>query len=151
MIRLTWGNLRDQRFMEPLGRIFETKGVGWELKHKLMVLGELIQGQQKLLDKSYQELLLQFCTVDPSDKNMRKIKEETKAEFDKALEAFHATEFECKITKFDPLKLDEKVGLSAADLMSLKPILHPFELPGETTPLKAVPKEQPATAPTPAH
>lgn len=150
MIKLTWGNLRDHDFMQAIGRLYG-KPMGYGVGMAFALLGKEMKKQQKLCDTVHEGLLKKFGTADPEKKGYYKLNEGTTAEYQAELEKLNATAFEVRVERFNSEKLSEVVEFSPQDWMILEPILTPFELPTEKTPLKAVPSNQSEVPAPPGH
>ena len=146
MIKITWGNLRDREFMGALGKLYG-QPMDYADGMKFALVGREIKKQQKLCDQVHEGLLKKFGTPDPEKRGFYKLHEETKEEYAKEIEKLDATVFEVKVEKFNAQNLSKSIKFSPQDLMMLEPLLQPFELASEATPLKAVPSEPQAEAP----
>lgn len=130
MITITWGNLRDQTFMQALGKLY-SQPMGYESGLKFALIGKQIKNQQKLCDEVHEGILKKFGTADTEKKGFYKLNEETKDQYAAEMKKLEATEFHVRVSKFNSLELSEVIKFSPQDLMILEPLFEPFEIPSD--------------------
>jgi hypothetical protein len=126
MIKLTWGELRDNEFMHALEGLFEKKQ-GYDVAMKIALLGEEIKKQRTLLNNAHEALLKEFGTPDPAKRGHYKLNDATIDKYEEEMKKLYDHSFEVKVNKFDAKKLSEKYEFSPKELIFLKPLFMSFE------------------------
>lgn len=140
MIKLTWGNLRAQDFVNSFAKLAK-KPMGYDIGSRLALIGNELQRQQKLLEETHEGLLKKFGSVDEKRPGFYNLKPETRAEYDEEIKKLDAHEFKVRIKKFDAKQLCDSAQLTAEDMILLENILLPIENPDEADIKASEPKQ----------
>lgn len=129
MVKLTWANVRDQRFIAGVTRVFRHR-LPYKISLDVLLLTKKIEEQKKLSDKMADKLDSQYFETNAEGKKV--LKDSLAKEFDEAYASFCNTDFTVKVTSL-PAAPEVLAGLelSAEDLHVLSPLLV---LPEEDVP-----------------
>lgn len=132
MITLTWGDLRSQDFQEAIDRLIK-KPMGFELGQKFVLIGRELKKQKAMMIECHEKLLKEFGTPDPKVKGSYVIPDGSTDKFAAEMKKMIEHRFEIKLSKFDPVKISEKIDLCPQDWLALDMMMAEIK-----EPLKAV-------------
>jgi len=141
MLKITFGQIMDQKTHGALSAVFNHKGFrDHKFNHQLSKMYKILESEQDIMQKNYIELLKKFVVCDdkgnieplPGQPGTFRVREdiakdeEKMEEYRLAVEEFKKTEIDVDAPRI-PLKKLEGVSLSPIDMAALDPFIIDME------------------------